>query len=159
VRVEVGRGLEPQLTDALSQLIIQNAILPAFRRGDWAGGVAAGVRDISSVLLGDKEEVMRRLVGGQKRTPTSQWDVLIPLIFWLTIVALAIYVQVRQSRRVPVRARDGRRRQDRYNDDITVAPGGWGGSGSWGGGGGSDGGGGFSGGGGDFGGGGSSGSW
>jgi uncharacterized protein len=160
VRIEVGRGLEPQLTDALSQLIIQNGILPAFRRGDWTGGITAGVRDISSVLLGDKEEVLRRLVGGQKRTPTSQRDVLIPLIFWLTIVTLAIYLQVRQSRRVPVRARDGRRRrQDRYNDDIADAPGGWGGSGNWGGSGGSDGGGGFSGGGGDFGGGGSSGSW
>ena len=158
VRIEVGRGLEPQLTDALSQLIIQNAILPAFRRGDWSGGIAAGVRDISSVLLGDTEEVRRRLASGQKRSPTSQWDVLLPLIFWLTIVALAIYLQVRQSREVPVRARDGRRRrQDRHNDDYIASPGGWGGSGNWGGGG--SGGGGFGGGGGDFGGGGSSGSW
>src|SRR5262245_63438470 len=38
VRIEVGRGLEPQLTDAMSRLIIENAILPAFRRGDVAAG-------------------------------------------------------------------------------------------------------------------------
>jgi uncharacterized protein len=159
VRIEVGRGLEPQLTDALSQLIIQNAILPAFRRGDWVGGITAGVRDISSVLLGDTEEVRRRLASGQRRTPVNRWDWLIPLLFWLAIVAIVVYVQLRQSRSAPVRARDGRRRrQDRYNDDVFVSPGGWGGSGSWGGGG-SGGGGGFSGGGGDFGGGGSSGSW
>ena len=29
VRIEVGRGLEPILTDALSKIIIENAILPA----------------------------------------------------------------------------------------------------------------------------------
>src|SRR5262249_5079791 len=39
VRIEVGRGLEPELTDAMSRLIIENAILPAFRRGDFAAGV------------------------------------------------------------------------------------------------------------------------
>jgi hypothetical protein len=33
VRIEVGYGLEPVLTDALSALIIQNEILPAFRTG------------------------------------------------------------------------------------------------------------------------------
>ena len=33
VRIEVGRGLEPRFTDALSKLIVQNAILPRFKRG------------------------------------------------------------------------------------------------------------------------------
>ena len=35
VRIEVGRGLEPQLTDLLSSLIIRNRILPEFRRGGF----------------------------------------------------------------------------------------------------------------------------
>ena len=39
VRIEVGRGLEPILTDALSKIIIENAILPRFRAGDFAGGI------------------------------------------------------------------------------------------------------------------------
>src|ERR1700681_758190 len=34
VRIEVGYGLEPILTDALSEIIIQNAILPSFRSED-----------------------------------------------------------------------------------------------------------------------------
>src|SRR5581483_1943260 len=55
VRIEVGRGLEAQLTDLMSKLIIENAILPAFRRNDYAGGIKAGVRDIRDVLLGDAE--------------------------------------------------------------------------------------------------------
>ncbi|MEO9788928.1 MAG: TPM domain-containing protein, partial [Aurantimonas coralicida] len=43
VRIEVGYGLEGTLTDALSSLIIQNDILPAFRGGDYPGGISRGV--------------------------------------------------------------------------------------------------------------------
>src|SRR6185312_506901 len=60
VRIEVGRGLEPVMTDAMSSLIIQNAILPEFRRGNFSAGIRAGVRDIKDVLLGDAEEVKER---------------------------------------------------------------------------------------------------
>jgi len=42
VRIEVGYGLEPILTDALSELIIQQAVLPRFRAGDFNGGTEAG---------------------------------------------------------------------------------------------------------------------
>src|SRR5262245_55251199 len=69
VRIEVGRGLEPQLTDIMTELIIENAILPAFRRNDFAGGIKAGVRDIRDVLLGDAEAVKQRAQGGAKRSP------------------------------------------------------------------------------------------
>ena len=67
VRIEVGRGLEPQLTDAMSKLIIENAILPAFRRGDFAAGIKAGVRDVRDVLLGDAEAVKARARSAVKR--------------------------------------------------------------------------------------------
>src|ERR1700761_2045108 len=41
-RIEVGYGLEPILTDALTQVILQSAVLPKFRTGDFNGGVEAG---------------------------------------------------------------------------------------------------------------------
>ena len=47
VRIEVGYGLEPILTDALTKIIIENAILPRFRAGDFPGGIKDGVRDIA----------------------------------------------------------------------------------------------------------------
>ena len=56
VRIEVGYGLEGALTDAVSRLIIENAITPRFRAGDFAGGITRGVDDIISVLSGDAEE-------------------------------------------------------------------------------------------------------
>ncbi len=42
VRIEVGYGLEGTLTDAISATIIQNYILPSFKRGDFNFGVLAG---------------------------------------------------------------------------------------------------------------------
>src|SRR5262245_12882687 len=56
VRIEVGYGLEGALTDAVSKLIIENAILPRFKAGDFAGGITRGVDDIIQVLSGDAEE-------------------------------------------------------------------------------------------------------
>ena len=42
-RIEVGYGLEPIMTDALSSVILQTTVLPKFRTGDYNGGVEAGV--------------------------------------------------------------------------------------------------------------------
>ena len=49
VRIEVGYGLEGTLTDALSKVIITNAITPRFKAGDFAGGITRGVDDIITV--------------------------------------------------------------------------------------------------------------
>ncbi|MCC6137520.1 MAG: TPM domain-containing protein [Bdellovibrionaceae bacterium] len=46
VRIEVGQGLEGDLTDAYSRRVIDNDITPAFRAGDFAAGVVGGVRGI-----------------------------------------------------------------------------------------------------------------
>lgn len=43
VRVEVGYGLEPILTDAFSSVVINTQIRPRFRQKDYDGGVTAGV--------------------------------------------------------------------------------------------------------------------
>ncbi len=159
VRIDVGRGLEPQLTDALTRIIIENAILPAFRRGSFADGIKAGVRDIRDVLLGDAEAVRDRAARGVKRSPGIDPATVFFVLFWAAIIAFVIYAQLQQAKRGP--GTPGYRRSYRRGRGPVVVPGGWGGSGSWGGSGGSgsDSGGGFGGGGGGFGGGGSSGSW
>ena len=152
VRIEVGRRLEPYMTDTMSALIIQNAILPKFRRGDYAGGIKDAVRDIKTVVLGDPEEVKRRAQGG--RTPENDPTVMIHLLVFLLIVALIIWINYRNARAMGAGVPGGPRRRG----GIIIVPGG---SGNWGGGwsGGGGGGGGWSGGGGSFGGGGASGSW
>jgi uncharacterized protein len=157
VRIEVGRGLEPILTDLLSKLIIENTILPAFRRGDFSGGIRAGVRDIKDVLLGDAEAVKERAKGG-RAPPGPDYTSLVLIAFWIAVLVFVVYAHMRQARQMP---RTARHPGVWRRGGPVVVPGGWGGgSGGWGGGwSGGGGGGGWSGGGGDFGGGGGSGSW
>ena len=66
VRIEVGYGLEGTLTDALSKLIIANAIVPRFKAGDFAGGIARGVDDIITVLTTDASEWQKRPVAAAR---------------------------------------------------------------------------------------------
>lgn len=49
-RIEVGYGLEGLVTDLLSHRIIEEQLTPAFRQGDYAGGVQRAV-DALSVLV------------------------------------------------------------------------------------------------------------
>src|SRR5512135_1779228 len=71
VRIEVGYGLEGTLTDALSNIIIDNAILPKFRTGDYAGGIKDGVRDTIKVLTGDAAEVEQRAKARRAQEPST----------------------------------------------------------------------------------------
>jgi uncharacterized protein len=154
VRIEVGRGLEPQLTDAMTRLIIENAIIPAFRRNDFAGGIKAGVRDIRAVLLGDAAAVRQRAVA---RSPSGGMQPVTLLALVLGLALAVILVQSLLTAHPERVAADRRRRRAAPWPGSPWGGAGWGGSsGGWQGG---DSGGGFSGGGGDFGGGGASGSW
>ncbi len=52
IRIEVGYGLEPVLTDAESGRIIDNVLRPAFRAGDFAGGIERAVAVIGAEIRG-----------------------------------------------------------------------------------------------------------
>ena len=52
VRIEVGRGLEGDLTDALCAQIIRREIVPNFKAGDYDRGVRAGVDAILGAIAG-----------------------------------------------------------------------------------------------------------
>jgi len=158
VRIEVGYGLEDTLTDAVSRLIIENAILPRFRANDVPGGITRGVDDIISVLSGDAAEWKQR--AAKRPEPQHGWSLILILILMFQGY-VAVYIIVGAI----VGARPKKRR---WSDDFTWSPGsgaewlpttrsGADSSGSSGGGFSGDSG--FSGGGGSFGGGGASGRW
>lgn len=52
VRIEVGRGLEGDLTDQVCGMIIRHEIVPRFRDGDFDAGVHAGVLAILAAIKG-----------------------------------------------------------------------------------------------------------
>ncbi len=149
VRIEVGYGLEPVLTDALSSLIIQRAILPAFREGRFEAGVVAGTGAVVQQLgLPDGEaKALVAQAAAQGKTKTSNSGSGVPLIFVIIVVFWVLSAVLR--------AFGGRRRGGGglwWLLPLLLSSGGRGGGG-W------SGGGGFSGGGGSGGGGGASGRW
>ncbi len=144
VRIEVGYGLEPVLTDALSSVILQEQVLPKFRGGDVQGGVVAGTDAIINQLDLDPAQAQAKAQAvAQQPVPHPN---PIPVIFLLIFVVLAM------------RALFGRRGGGFWALPFMFMGGGYGGGGA-GGGFSGGGGGGFSGGGGSFGGGGASGGW
>lgn len=90
VRIEVGYGLEPTLTDALSNQIIQNDILPPFREGGYARGIEAGVDAVIAQLKLDPEEARARAaaaVPSEAEAPILP-GIIIALIFVFFFLAL-----------------------------------------------------------------------
>jgi uncharacterized protein len=187
VRIEVGYGLEPTLTDAKSHLITQNEIIPHFRQGQFYEGIDAGVDAIIQVVHGVYQPMKRDSESGRKRSGGGFVNLIIllffPLIWILSITgkwgggvlgagagALLPYSLFGSSLVLmliggAVGGLFGTLLGAMVRRGSKSGSGwrGFGGPTFWGGGGffdgGSSGGGGFSGGGGDFGGGGSSGSW
>ena len=86
VRIEVGYGLEGTLTDALSKLIIINAMTPRFKAGDFGGGISRGVDDIITVLTTDSSQWQPRLQVRADADRSSQ------SIGWVLIAGLVILV-------------------------------------------------------------------
>jgi uncharacterized protein len=81
VRIEVGYGLEGTHTDAMTKLVIESAILPAFKTGDFPGGIKSGIDQIIQLLRGEASS--GRPVQVQTASPASS-GAKIPV--WLAIV-------------------------------------------------------------------------
>ena len=154
VRIEVGYGLEPILTDALSSVIIQTSVLPKFKAGDLEGGVVAGTDAVIQQLALPDEEAKAKAEQAFKVSHEADRNVGPSPILVLIVLFIVIVILSNMFRR---RGGGGLGSALPWIILNGLLSGGRGGGGSFGGGGG--GGGGFSGGGGSFGGGGSSGSW
>ncbi|WP_300427302.1 TPM domain-containing protein [uncultured Thalassolituus sp.] len=134
IRIEVGYGLEGQLTDAIAGNIIRTQISPLFKRGQFDRGISKGVDSILEALEGS-------YVAGESTGSSGKNKFLLFIFFGL---ALFIFVASFFD------GGGGSSSRGRYYGGAA----GYGGFGS-----GGFGGGGFSGGGGGFGGGGASGGW
>ena len=157
MRIEVGYGLEANLTDAIASSILRDVVAPSFREGHIADGISAGLDAIDQAIAGTYKQPVRAARAQRSFNPITFMllfflfgvlgiaiIMLLFLLFGGLGIAVIPWLFVRGSQR----------------HGWTGGGSGWGGAVIGGGSsGGSDSGGGFSGGGGDFGGGGASGSW
>jgi len=165
VRIEVGYGLEPVLTDGWSSLIIQNTILPKFKAGDMPGGIVAGTDAIIKQLELPPEEAAKVAQAAETRASESEGGIPLGTILWFGFIFLFFILPLFRGRKGRRYGRGGMGGVgniilwEALNAAARSGGSRGGGFGGGFGGGGFGGGGGFSGGGGSFGGGGASGSW
>ncbi len=91
VRIEVGYGLEGPLPDAIANRIIDEDVVPQFRRGDFHGGIATAVDRMMRVIDGEP------LPEPVRRAPSQ--DIpglagLLPFLFILALVGGSIFRRV-----------------------------------------------------------------
>jgi uncharacterized protein len=90
LRVEVGRGLEGAIPDAVAKRVVSDVIAPHFRSGDFYGGVAAGTGALMKLIEGESLPAPRSsvIVDGVHRTIDFQ---TIFLLFVALVVTDVIF--------------------------------------------------------------------
>ncbi|HET9343287.1 MAG TPA: TPM domain-containing protein [Candidatus Eremiobacteraceae bacterium] len=87
LRIEVGYGLEPMLTDARSSEIIRDVIVPKIRAGDDDGAVQGGV-DAMIAAIGGQPEPTTSPSGSNEAGPLIGFAFFI--VIWLFVMGMII---------------------------------------------------------------------
>ena len=83
MRIEVGYGLEGQLTDARSAQIIQQILTPAFKAGDFDGGVSRAVEAMILIIDGKAPAIAKKQTATKKSPPALGGLLFILIIFMM----------------------------------------------------------------------------
>ena len=86
MRIEVGYGLEGALTDAQSYWIIRDVLTPAFRNGDYIGGLNGAADRVIGAISGT-EEIPSASPSNSGRSSNFDWFFLIFFVpVWLASI-------------------------------------------------------------------------
>jgi len=92
VRIEVGYGLEPLVTDAKSSYIIRRLIIPQFRKGEYYQGIHDGLTRIVGIINRDfdiSDEELEKFQRQQKKK-SKKSPIPIGLIILIIIILSSI---------------------------------------------------------------------
>jgi uncharacterized protein len=89
VRIEVAKTLEGAVPDLLAKRIIDQAITPRFKQGDFAGGIDAGVDSLSAAIKG---EALPAVVASDAVPALADldWTTLLVAVFFLVTALGAV---------------------------------------------------------------------
>lgn len=89
MRIEVGRGLEGELTDLVCGRIVREVLTPAFKRGEFSSGIVQGVRAMRLAAGGDLSALP------EARDSDENW---IPALVITIIVLILVFRLARAAR-------------------------------------------------------------
>lgn len=94
VRIETGYGFEGVLTDAAAGRLIDQIIRPAFRAGDYSGGLRKGAEALASVAASasgvELTGIQNQNISSSSRQQDRNGGGLIQLIFFIVILIAVI---------------------------------------------------------------------
>ncbi|MFJ2992683.1 TPM domain-containing protein [Pandoraea sp. NPDC087047] len=93
MRIEVGRGVQGSLTDAISGRILRDVMAPHFRSGDFFGGLAAGVAAVQAAM---NNEPLPAPNLPSTRAEHSDLSDFLPLLFIVFIIAMVVIMESRR---------------------------------------------------------------
>ena len=105
-RIEVGTGLEPIVTDALSSVVINQQMMPKLRAGDVPGAMEAGTDALIAQLRASPDEAKARTDAAvaqfntthQHINGTTKGGIAAGLIFWIVCVGFIAASWLRRGR-------------------------------------------------------------
>ena len=82
VRIETTKTLEGAIPDLAASQIIETAITPRFRQGDFAGGLDAGVQQIMALITGEKLPAPQQRTANRSSSGGFDWTTLAVFLFF-----------------------------------------------------------------------------
>ncbi|WP_369426037.1 TPM domain-containing protein [Croceibacterium aestuarii] len=102
VRIEVGYGLTPYITDILSGRIIRNEITPRFKAGDMSGGIEAGVNALLDQLAKSPEDakaIAEAAAAAEKDRGADSGGFPIGGLIWILFIVFFVILPLAGRRR------------------------------------------------------------
>jgi uncharacterized protein len=92
VRIEVGYGMEPIITDLLANNIVQKTIIPEFKKGDYSAGIAGGVDALVGII---NNTVDPSEFAGTNQSKFGALDNINPeFIFFLVFIFISVFSRI-----------------------------------------------------------------